>query len=550
VAAKPDPELLEAGSEDNVSEPPGDALDPLGGVCRPWRDELTLYQDAVWCIVDKPAGVSCEPRDAADIDAPGDLSERLASHYSRRAPTLVSGLPRRASGITLLAFKSQGEQRATRGEPPIRELSAVVAIDGFRLGERGRLRDPASPIGFSVQARSGRRALVRLELGAVADNRSVSRALEALAREGQPVIGDHERGGAAATRLMLHVDTARGRRGFSSELPSAFSSWLEGQPSVAPVEYRGALERAGVLRWGMQRSSDVVRLIDEGGGELSGIGVERYGEYVVLSVSTPAALDVVPDVASELVRLGARGVYLKQRLRADLRRLGASELAPPAPIAGEAAPAELRVRHGELRFDVRLGDGLSTGLFIDQRGNWSRVMRDAYERSVLNLFCYTGAFSVAAAAGGARETLSIDLSARALGQARQNLEQNGFSGEQHRVLKQDVLAWLPRAVAAQQRFDWVILDPPSFGTRQRGVLDSERDYPALVQSCLQLLAPRGRLLCVSHHKRHTHENLAELVQQAGRAVQRELKVWPLVGPWDCPTLPGVSGTKSVLVQAS
>jgi 23S rRNA (cytosine1962-C5)-methyltransferase len=548
VARKPERRAGEAGSDADASEPDGAA--PALGPCRAWRDELTLYQDADWCIVDKPAGVGCEPRDPAELDAPADLSERLEHHYARRAPRNVFALPRRASGITLLGWQPDGRERTPPRDAPIAELSAVVAIDGFRLGDRGRLGERSAPLAFTVQARAGQRALLRVELGALADKRSITRALELLARDGLPVVGDHERGGAAATRLMLHVDSARGRWPLAADLPSAFSSWLEGVPSVAPGDYRSALERAGVLRWGMQRSSDLLRLIDEGAGELSGVGVECYAGFAVLSISSPAAHALAQDIANELVRQGMRGVYLKRRLRADLRKLGASELAPPEPIAGEAAPAELAVRHGELRFSVQLGDGLSTGLFIDQRSNWSRVLREAQGCSVLNLFCYTAAFSVAAAAGGARETLSIDLSARALGQARQNLARNGFADTQHRLLKQDVLAWLPKAVAAGQRFDWVILDPPSFGTRARGVLDSERDYPRLVQASLQLLAPRGRLLCVSHHKLHTHEKLARLVQKAARDVGREVKSRPLVGPWDCPTLPGVSGTKSVLVQAS
>jgi 23S rRNA (cytosine1962-C5)-methyltransferase len=546
VARRPEREALEGGSDTPSSNTGGS--EPLGGLCRPWLDELTLYRDASFCVVDKPAGVGCEPRDPTDADAPADLSERLERHYARPAPVSVLGLPRRASGITALAWKQGG------GSPssalPLGELSALVAIDDFRLSDKGRLGERGAPLEFSVQARAGRRALVRVELGAAGDKRFLTRALEALARKGQPVVGDHERGGAAATRLMLHVDRARGRLPLALELPSAFSSWLEGLPTVAPSAHETALARAGVLRWGMQRASDLVRLIDEGGGELSGVVVEGYAGHAVLSVSSPAALAQAPEIARELVRGGARGVYLKQRLRADLRTREAAELAPPEPIAGEAAPSELSVRHGDLRFDVHLADGLSTGLFIDQRANWTRVRREAHGCSVLNLFCYTGAFSVAAAAGGARETLSIDLSRRALDLATKNLAQNGFGGSEHRVLKQDVLAWLPRAAAARQRFDWVILDPPSFGTRSRGVLDSERDYPGLVQASLELLAPRGRLLCVSHHKRHTHENLARLVLKVARALGREVKTRPLVGPWDCPALPGVSGTKSVLVQAS
>jgi 23S rRNA (cytosine1962-C5)-methyltransferase len=540
VARRPEPEAARGGSDTWGAE-------PRDGLCRPWLDELTLYQDATWCIVDKPAGIGCEPRDAGDLEAPADLSERLERHLGRPAPTSVLALPRRASGICALAWTSEASAAAAL---PFGDLTALVAIDDCRLPESGRLGERSAAFEFGVHARSGRRALVRVELGAPTDKRAVTRALEALAHRGQPVVGDHERGGPAATRLMLHVESARGRLPLEAELPSAFSSWLEGLPTVAPSAYAEALDRATVLRWGMSRASDVLRLIDEGGGELSGVGLEMYAGHAVLSVSSKAALEVAPELARDIVRRGARSVYLKQRPRADLRRQSAAELAPPEPIAGEAAPAALELGHGDLRFGVALGEGLSTGLFIDQHANWARVRREAAGCSVLNLFCYTGAFSVAAAAGGARETLSIDLSRRALDLCSANLARNGFGSEQHRVLKEDVLRWLPRALTARRRFDWIILDPPSFGTRARGVLDSERDYPRLVQSSLELLAPRGRLLCVSHHRRHSHEGLAGLVLKAARAAGRSVTTRPLVGPWDCPTLPGVSGTKSVLVQAS
>lgn len=559
VARSPEADALEQGSGAPGSAQASPSQSPLARsfhegprspsweLCRPWLDELTLYQDDTWCIVDKPAGVGCEPRDPNEHDAPADLSERLAGHYQRAAPVPVLALPRRASGVTLLGWRPG---KVAPELLPRVELSAVVAIDGFRLREHGHLGERGAGFGYRVYALAGRRALVRLELGDFTSKRPIASALETLARAGQPVVGDHERGGAAATRLMLHVAAASDRLPLSTELPAELTSWLAGLSTVAPTEHAAALARAGVLRWGMRGHSDLLRLIDEGAGELSGVTIEVYGEYAVLSVSSRAAHDVAPRVAEELVRAGVRGVYLKQRLRADLRRVGADEVAPAEPVAGEAAPAELVVHHGPLGFEVRLGDGLATGLYVDQRSNWLRVMREARGASVLNLFCYTGAFSVAAAVGGARETLGIDLSGRALAQATKNLARNGFTGAEHRVLKEDVLAWLPRAVAAGRRFDWVILDPPSFGTRAKGVLDSERDYPALVRDCLQLLAPRGRLLCVSHHRQHDHDVLARLVRDAARGLRRTVKTRPLVGPWDCPTLPGVSGTKSVLVQAT
>jgi 23S rRNA (cytosine1962-C5)-methyltransferase len=206
------------------------------------------------------------------------------------------------------------------------------------------------------------------------------------------------------------------------------------------------------------------------------------------------------------------------------------------------------VRQRELRFWVRLADGLATGLFLDQRESWQRVRRRVRGTSLLNLFSYTGAFSVAAASGGATGSVSVDLSKRALGRLRVNLELNGLSGPEHRLLASDVLVWLGRAARAQRRFGWIVLDPPSFGTRRGGVLRAERDYAGLVTSALGLLESGGRLLCVSHQLGFSQGDLSELVRQAVAASGRAGRVEHWVGGWDAPTLPGVSGTKSVLAQ--
>jgi 23S rRNA G2069 N7-methylase RlmK/C1962 C5-methylase RlmI len=110
------------------------------------------------------------------------------------------------------------------------------------------------------------------------------------------------------------------------------------------------------------------------------------------------------------------------------------------------------------------------------------------------------------------------------------------------------LHWLARARRSQQRFDWIVLDPPSFGTRRRGVLRAESDYAALVADCVELLAPAGRLLCVSHQRGFSAGQLSQLVQAALPARGRSGRVSTWLGGWDAATLAGVSGTKSVLAQ--
>jgi len=148
--------------------------------------------------------------------------------------------------------------------------------------------------------------------------------------------------------------------------------------------------------------------------------------------------------------------------------------------------------HG-LKLWVNLGDYLDTGLFLDHRTTRARVRAEAGGKRFLNLFAYTGAFTVHAAAGGARSTTSVDLSATYLEWAKANLELNGLAGPRHRLVRADALEWLRQE--RPDRFDLVVLDPPSFSTSSRMSrrFEVQRDHPRLLGGALALLAPGGVL---------------------------------------------------------
>jgi 23S rRNA (cytosine1962-C5)-methyltransferase len=511
------------------------------GLSRAWSDERIAQRDASYCIADKPAGIAAG--EATGKESKGSLPARLLAHGLDRVRPVVE-VPERASGATLLGFDG-----APPGELVAASLSFtyVVAIDECRLAPSGALGlagdAGADRLEYRVLQRQGNRALVELT-GRVAPDRVSGM----LAREGQPLVGDASAGAPAATRLMLHVSHVRGPVSGAAPLPVEFDSWLAGHAVLGPERFSEALQRAAISRVGLADELGALRLLDEEAGELAGVSVERYGEHAVLYVSTEEAAQHELEMADCLMDNGARGVYVKRRVRTDLRNADRSQLAPSAPLRGSPAPEPLVLRQGSLDFEVSLGDGLATGLFLDQRANWDRVRSLASGASFLNLFCYTGAFSVSAAAGGAASTVSVDLAGRALSRLARNLELNALSGQRHRLLKDDVPAWLARARRAQRRFDFIVLDPPSFGTRSRGVLTTKRDGPGLVESALALLEPGAALLTVSHHRKITGAELAEQVRLAAERAAVEVRVEPLVGGWDCPTIPGVSGTKSVLAR--
>lgn len=158
-----------------------------------------------------------------------------------------------------------------------------------------------------------------------------------------------------------------------------------------------------------------------------------------------------------------------------------------------ATGQRVEVAEGGLKFLCNLDDYLDTGLFLDHRRTRDMVRTEARGRRVLNLFCYTGSFTVYAAAGGAAATTSVDLSNTYLDWARDNLALNGLAGPDHALVRADATRWL--ATAGREAFDLVVLDPPSFSSSKamEGTLDIQRDHAALLRDALRALAPAGVL---------------------------------------------------------
>ncbi len=169
------------------------------------------------------------------------------------------------------------------------------------------------------------------------------------------------------------------------------------------------------------------------------------------------------------------------------------------------------VQEGGLVFRVNLSDYLDTGLFLDHRKTRDLVRSQVKDKSVLNLFCYTGSFSVYAASGGAKEIDSVDMSNTYLDWAAVNFELNGFKTSPvlpeklssvdktiipYRLIRGDALRFIDEARKRKFTWDYIVLDPPTFSNSKKmsRTLDICRDYESLIGSCLSLLSPRGTLL--------------------------------------------------------
>nr|AQQ74827.1 hypothetical protein [uncultured bacterium] len=305
-------------------------------------------------------------------------------------------------------------------------------------------------------------------------------------------------------------------------------------PQLRPDTLAARLSSAHVRRRELAASNDCYRVHDLGEAEVPGLTVERFGDFAVVHDYAASQRAHLLAVGAALLELGAKGVYLKERVRGGARKRGGARSEEP-PLLGEAAPKELEVHESGRRYWVRLAEGLATGLFVDQRENRTRLQESAADRSVLNLFCYTGSFSVAAGLGGARKVTSIDNSRAALARLNANLRLNLLDPAGHRVLRADAVQFLSRAARGAERFDVIVLDPPTFSSDGESAFSVRAQYETMAKDCFGLLTNGGRLLAVTNDRGTSELEFRRMVERAARSAGRELEsLWKPPPPLDCP----------------
>jgi len=296
----------------------------------------------------------------------------------------------------------------------------------------------------------------------------------------------------------------------------------------AVVGERIAAALAGRLAGLDRRETDAFRWIHGEGDRLPGVHVDLYGTAASLRYDGDGAraFYLACDLPARLASVAAAaGIELRtvvERRRA--RHGGAASAEERAAVVRGAAPRdEIEVRENGLRFGVDLMHGQKGGLFLDQRDNRARVRTLARGCRVLNLFGYTGGFSVYAAAGGAKATVTVDAAAPAIAAARRNFTRNGLATDDARFVAGDAFEFLERAGRDRERFDLVISDPPSFVPNRRALASGLRSYRRLHRLCAAITAPGGTLCaasCSSHVDREAFmATLRDGAREAGRALE-------------------------------
>ncbi|HEX2881682.1 MAG TPA: class I SAM-dependent methyltransferase [Polyangiaceae bacterium] len=307
---------------------------------------------------------------------------------------------------------------------------------------------------------------------------------------------------------------------------------------------RAAFERCA----GVRERTSAYRLIDADGAEVPGLTVEAYGDYAVVVPYDEVALEGAGKAGEALLELGFLGVYLKAHLKTSA---GVTLPKEGEPLCGARALDQFAVHEQQQQILIWLNEGQATGLFLDQRENRAKLRGEAQGKRVLNLFCYTGSFTVAAAVGGAANTISVDTAARALKRTGENLALNGCEPGAHRLLKEDARKWLGRAVKRAERFDWIVLDPPSFSRSGSDSFSVAKDYATMARQTLELLAPGGQLLAVTNHRATSGAAFTWMLKDMAGASRRTIdRIELLPPPVDCRDASGSSATKSVLLRVA
>lgn len=322
---------------------------------------------------------------------------------------------------------------------------------------------------------------------------------------------------------------ARGIYNGKSHIRVRLYSWNADEPLDAAF-WRRRIEMALQLRRDIGYDDPVgaARLVFSEADGLSGLIVDRYGEWLVVQVTALAVdvrLDEIIAILAELAN--PRGIFV----RTDAKIAVAEGMTPRDGLAwGEAPAGPITIRENGLAFSVDLQGGQKTGMYLDQREN-RRVAAGYFRgRSVLDVCCYVGGFSLAAARlGQARDVLGIDASEKAVEQARANAAANQIDNV--RFETGECFETLERLRAAgDRRFGAIILDPPRFAGSRHGVDQALRAYFRLNRLAVELLEPGGILVTCSCSGRVTRDDFLHMLAGVSQKTGRDLQVLEPRGP--------------------
>jgi len=478
---------------------------------------LILFEDDHLLVVNKPSGINTHKPDRF---APDGIHEWLTKREARwRTLSILQRLDKDTSGVIVFGKTREANQSLTKQFEQHKVEKIYLLLSAARPTRmKFWAKSPNSVTEFEFVQAHGDYFLVQAKPLTGKTHQIRRHAADA----GFPILGDTEYEGAAAARLMLHArklsfeHPATGEPvSFEASVPRAFD---EVDPLVAAVEFREPL--FGVSHVGQRHSrgepTNAFRLIS---GEADG-----FPDVIVDSYDGNLLVQWQAETAE------ASGAGLIERLRAECQPqaiytqlVTKQERTIPRLVYGNELAKRTPVRENDITFLINFGEGLATGVFLDQRENRRRLLAMPLRgKTFLNTFAYTCAFSVAAAKAGA-VTTSVDLSKNYLEWGRENFRANDLDPAAHDFVFGDAFDWLKRFAKRGQHWDMVILDPPTFSTTKRGrAFQAARDYEELAALAIPLVATGGWLLCSTNQRTLSADEFEGSIQRAAKRCGRAM----------------------------
>jgi 23S rRNA (cytosine1962-C5)-methyltransferase len=499
---------------------------------------LILFEDDHLLVVNKPSGINTHKPDRF---APDGIYEWLQKTRGRGIPapmvrdntvapttslSILQRLDKDTSGVMVFGKTTRANQSLAKQFESHRVEKTYLLLSARRPTRmKFWAKSPNATTEFEFIHESGEYFLVQ----ARPHTGKTHQIRRHAADNGFPILGDTQYGGEPAPRLMLHAHKlsfdhpATGAQvTFTASVPHAFD---EVDPLVATREFREPL---------FDERTNAFRLISGEADGFPDVIIDSYDRTLLVQWQTEHAAGQGSELIARLQKeCVPRAIYeqlatKQKREKPTLVWQSVVNRVPTrgvveAPVEVSEPKARFSIRENGLTFLINFGEGLATGIFLDQRENRRRLLAMPLNgKTVLNVFAYTCAFSVAAAKAGA-VTTSVDLSKTYLEWGKDNFRANDLDPAAHDFVFGDAFSWLKRFAKRGQRWDFVIVDPPTFSTTKQGrAFQAARDYEDLAALAISVVASGGCLLASTNQRTLEAEQFEKCVKNAARRCGRAI----------------------------
>lgn len=268
-------------------------------------------------------------------------------------------------------------------------------------------------------------------------------------------------------------------------------------------------------------NTNAFRIFNGEGDGVGGLTIDYFDGYYLINWYSEGIYSYKEHIINVLDEFGNyKAIYEKKRFDTKGKYMDDDDF-----VKGERGEFPITVKENGMSYSVYLNDGAMVGVFLDQR-DVRRAIRDKYAKgkNVLNTFSYTGAFSVAAALGGAAKTTSVDLAKRSKGKTIEQFSMNGIDYEAQDIIVMDVFDYFRYANRKQLKFDMVILDPPSFARSKKRTFSTAKDYPALIKDTISITEKNGIIVASTNNATFGMKKFKGFIEKAFKEVNTTYKI--------------------------